>query len=508
MHETNFSLAATTTTGGQEFYSALQAQAQKAVGSIFTGTITPIQYPQQGDFLWYFLSPNQVLNSGTYDYITANVSPGLVPAAAQLSSSGGFANSYVQVISKIAYSLSSADLAAVNRQQGLANTQAQTLIADYQTTFGPITQGQLQLAQAALGFVPNLQDYIISYMMGYIWSGMAQQSKPPLTYTVMAGARNLRDLLPNAPASANVVITDASNYLSIMQPVVVIQSNQQQSSWILAQLRNNTQTPTTTNGGISTQNPYNGQLNPLNVAFGLGSASPASIQNDLNNTGRTISLEMTTSSASGNEINVSVQGQTGFRVGSWLQFAVSGGATYDMSKVVGTSASASVKMTWKGYSMVPISPLAWQQGNNTGWYYADPIAAAVKTGNQDVTNYKFVAPVSPVNLGPFSSGGNFGYLTNLLIANYPDISITYTNADFNSFQESWSENVSGNLSLFGWISLGGFSQGAYGSKYERGATNSTFTVTFSASPQVVSVPQMQQQAYVIGGAIANPGVTS
>jgi hypothetical protein len=160
----------------------------------------------------------------------------------------------------------------------------------------------------------------------------------------------------------------------------------------------------------------------------------------------------------------------------------------------------------RGYSLIPVNTLAWQQATNQGWYYGDPIAQAVANGSKDVTGFKFVAPTG-YNLQAITNGGNFGQLTALLISNYPTITITYTNANYTEFEEHWSESTSGNLSLFGFISLGSFSQGAYGSTYKRGADNSTFTVTFSASPQVVTLPTLMQQAYVIGGAVNNPGVT-
>jgi hypothetical protein len=163
-------------------------------------------------------------------------------------------------------------------------------------------------------------------------------------------------------------------------------------------------------------------------------------------------------------------------------------------------------MTYAGYSLVPVNTLAWQQATNQGWYFGDPIAQAVTNGSKNVTGFKFIAPTG-YNLQSITNGGNFGQLTSLLISNYPTISITYTNANFTEFEQHWSESVSGNLSLFGFISLGSFSQGAYGSSYQRGADNSSFTVTFSASPQVITLPTLMQQAYVIGGAVNNPGVT-
>lgn len=485
-------------TGGAQFYSALQQKAMSAVQSIFRTTLYPVQYPAQGDFMWNWQNPNQVFNNGTYQYIDALVSPGNYPNTIQLSPAGGFANAYVQVLSDIIYSLSSSDQQKLTQAQSNASVQAGTLVSDYQNIFGPITTAQM--AQAG---VQTKQDYIISYVLGQVWSG----ATPPLTYTQMASARNLKALLPKAPMGADQVITDVTVYLNLMQPVNGLSNELQNGAWILQQLTNNAQTPSATNGGMQTFDPNTGStLTGYNEGWAIN-YPVASISNDLQNTGRTISIGMQTSQASGGSVNVSVEGQAGFSIGSWLQFDVGASASYDMSKVQGTSTDASVSITYAGYSIVPMAPSAWQQATNVGFFYGDPIAQAVANGSQDVTGFKFLNP-PPYNLASVSENGNFGLLTALLIANYPTITITYQNANFSSFQQSWNEKVSGNLTLFGFIKLGSFSQGAYGSSYAQGSDNSTFTITFSASPQVSSVPQNQKTAYVIGGAVLNPGATS
>ena len=175
-----------------------------------------------------------------------------------------------------------------------------------------------------------------------------------------------------------------------------------------------------------------------------------------------------------------------------------------MNRTSGTSETADVEIIYDGYTMVPVSPLAWQQGTNVGWYYDDPIAAALKNTMNDDTGYRFISATgSKYNLKPFDQGGNFGFLDYLLISNVPTVKITYTNADYNTFMEKWSTKVSGNLSLFGLISLGSFSAGASGSTVTKGANNSTFTVTFGPSQEILSVPQMQKTAFVIGGGIVN-----
>lgn len=488
----------TDTTGGAQFYSALQAKAMKAVQDTFKSTLYPVQYPAQGDFLWNWQNGNQVLNDGTYQYVNALVTPGQVPGTVALSTGGSFANAYSSVLSSLVFALSSADQAALTRAQSNASAQGGTVVADYQTQYGQITDAQ----RAAAGVSTNL-DYVIGYVLGSVWSG----STTPLTYTQMSQARNLRSLLPNAPAGADQVLTDVSLYLSLMQPVLGLTDQIQNGAWVLRQLVANTQTPTAANGGISTFDPNTGAVLP-GVNVGWKVATPvAQINNDLSNTGRTIDISLTTTQASGSSVNVSVEGQAGFSVGSWLEFTTQAGASYDMSKVSGTSTECSVTISYQGYSMVGVAPTPWQQATNVGFYYPDPIAQAVANEGKDVTGFKFLNP-PPYALGPVAQGGTFGLLTNLLIANYPTITIHYEKADFSSFEQSWDEHVSGNLSLFGFIKLGSFSQGAYGSSYEKGSDDSSFTITFSASPEVTGVPQAQKSAYVIGAAVANPGVTA
>jgi hypothetical protein len=488
----------TSPTGGQQFYSALQEQAMSAVKDTFKSTLYPVQYPAQGDFKWNWQNPNQVFNDATYQYINALVSPGNVANTIALSPGGGFANAYVAVLNDMVFSLSSSDQAKLTQAQSNASVQAGTIVSDYQNAFGTITAAQM----AAAGFQTK-QDYVIGYVLGSQWSG----ANPPLSYSTMASARNLKAMLPKAPAGGDQVITDVTVYLNLMQPVNGFSDELQNGAWTLNQLKANAMYPTALNGGIQTFDPNTGTILPgFNNGWGI-SDPISSINNDLQNTGRTIAIAMTTSKSSGNDLEVNVQGQTGFTIGSWLEFSTEASGGYDMSKTAGTSTDCSVSITYAGYSMVPAAPAAWQQASNSGFYYPDPIAQAVANGSQDVTGFKFLN-TPPYQLGSVASGGNFGLLTNLLIANYPTVEITYTNADYSSFAQSWNEKVSGNLTLFGFIKLGSFSQGAYGSSFTQGSDNSTFTVKFSASPEVTGVPQNLKTAYVIGGAVANPGVTS
>lgn len=485
----------TDTTGGPQFYSAIQAKAMAAVQDTFKSTLYPVQYPAQGDFTWNWQNPNQVFNDSTYQYINALVSPGEVPGTVALSPGGGFANAWVTVINDLVFSLSSADQQALTQAQSNASVQAQTIVTDYQNTYGTITAAQLTSA----GFTTK-QDYVIGYVLGSQWSGSAQ----PLTYSQMASARNLKALLPKAPMGADQIITDVTVYLNLMQPVNGLSDLLQNGTWTLAQLKNNAQSPSAANGGIQTFNPNTGAPVPGFNAGWAVSSPVSSITNDLQNTGRTIEIGLTTSSSSGDELQVNVEGQAGFSVGSWLEFSTEASASYDMSRASGTSTDCSVNISYVGYSLVPAGPAPWQQATNAGFYFPDPVRQAVANTGQDVTGFTFLT-TPPYEMASVASGGNFGVLTDLLITNYPTVTITYQHADYTEFAQKWDEKVSGNLTLFGFIKLGSFSQGAYGSSFTKGSDDSSFTITFSASPEVTSVPQNLKTAYVIGAAVANPG---
>lgn len=496
LNQPNTALADDSVQGGEQFYSELQKKANAAVQQQFKSILYPVQYPSQGDFMWNWQNSSQVFNDFTFQYINARISPGDIDNTIKLSSGGGFANAYVELLNAMQYSLSQADQATLTKAQSNASVQAGTIVADYQTTFGTITDSQLQ----ASGFTTK-PDYVIGYMLGSVWSG----ATPPLSYSTMASARNLNTLLPKAPISADQVISDVTVYLNLMQPVNGLQDQLQNGAWTLQQLKNNTMYPSKSNGGMQTFDPNTGAVNSQydtgwNVPY-----SVSSINNDLQNIGRTISIGMTTSQSSSDQIEVHVEGQAGFKVGSWLTFSTQASGSYDMSNVSGSSTNCSVSITYAGYSMVPAQPTAWKQATNIGFYFADPINQAVANTGRDVTGFKFLNN-PPYNLNALANGGNFGLLTNLLISNYPTIEITYSNANYSKFMESWNQKVSGNLTLFGFIKLGSFSQGAYSSSVTQGSDNSSFKVTFSASPEVTSVPQNQKTAFVIGAAVTNPGV--
>lgn len=490
---------------GEEYYSNLQQRANAAIAGIYNTKITPITFPAQGDFPWFYQNVNQVFNQGTFDYISARVSPGDVEGTAQLTAAGGFPNSYDRVVESIAFTLSTADQATLNKAQENASVQAQSIISTYQGIFGEITQTDMDEAVNALGryAVANKQDYVIAFVMGFIWSGRQAANKPALSWAQMQKARNLRELLPQMPPSGEPVLSEVTVYLNILGPTVSLQDLLNLGGWIRQQLIHNTTQPDEANGGMKTVDPNTGSVSDrYQVGYGI-SSSIASIQNDLESS-RSFELSMSTSQAQGSSLKVSIDGGGGFSVGSLLKFSLGAQFSYDMTEVKGASQDTSVSVKYEGFTMVPTAPTAWQQATNVGWFYGDPIAEAQNNSGRDVTGFKFVSP-PPFDMGPFATGGNFGQIQNLLISKYPTITIHFRQANFEEFQQSFQQEISGNLTLFGFIKLGSFNEGTYFSSFERGASNSEFTVTFQASEQVLSVPDLQKTAFVIGGSFDFPG---
>ena len=107
-------LAAAAASGNQ--YQVLAAAINEQIQLIYHTTITLLQYPSQGNFLWYYENANQVFNNGTFGYLSARVSAGDVAGLAQLSGPGGYPNAYAQLLSQIEYGVSSADVAAHDQQ--------------------------------------------------------------------------------------------------------------------------------------------------------------------------------------------------------------------------------------------------------------------------------------------------------------------------------------------------------------------------------------------------------
>ena len=480
-----------------QLISEITAQINSQVFPLYRKNITPIQLPSQGDFPWFW---NQlgIFNLETFNYISARVSPGNIPGTAKLSSAGGFPNAYHQVLLSIGFKLSSADQERLDAAS--AGAIGQSVVNAYEKTFGAITAEDLRTAATALGYASlGKIDYVMSYIIAYQWSGRKAENLPPLTYSDLTGARDLTSLLNEMPGTGGTVVDAVANYLLQNESISSLLKRVHAGSWTIAQLQKNTSAPTAQNGGMRTINPANGEI-PEAHQVGYSISTPvASIQNELSDKSRIISVRLETSGDSASGLTIRFSGGASASVSSAVEFISDSGSYYNMNTIPGSSTQTTIIIGYEGYSMVPISPTAWQQDTNVGWYYGSPIAQAAKNGNMDVTGFKFMS-TPPFKMGSSSEGGNFGLLLNLLISNRPTITITYTSADFNEFRENWNTTERGSLKLLGASTFGG----SFSSQLRQGTSDSEFSLTFTPESGNLPVSPLQEKAYVIGGVVDYP----
>jgi hypothetical protein len=483
----------------------------KAIANIYHTKITLIM--NNPFFMWYYQNQDQVFNEGTFDYISRRVFPGDCRGTAELSPAGGGPNAYSQVVNDITYSLSTGDWIKIEEAQSKAAVQAQAIVRDYQDAdaFGEITYLILVEAQKNYGewAARTKFDYIITVILGIQWSG----KKDPLTYTEMANAKNLRDLLPQAPNKADKIIEDVSGYLEIMKSVNELLDKVQQGSWEIAQLKNNTMYPSKSNGGMKTVDPITGKVGSMRQPGYTIDRKLEDIQSDLDNEQRIIKVEIHFQEKSQRGKPKSPCRKPAGLTVSMQSFSKKDIIYHDMLKIPGSSQEGSIVIEYRGYSMIPIAPLAWSPDTDTGWYFAKPITEAYINSKNDVTDFVFLGDTG-YNLRSLADGGNFGFLRNLLICKeISGVSLNYKNADFEKFINYWKEysdeegRVNVFLTLFGVIKIGdGSKRFCYPGKVIPGPSNSEFSVIFSAPQGPSKVPLLQRTAYVIGGNFEFPAV--
>lgn len=474
------------------YFGTLQSKADSQIGAIYNISVTPVSEASVGGFNYVWENSSLALNLGTYNYVNGRVVPGAGPA---VSITDSLANDYAQLLRTITFQYSAADAQAINQAATNANSQATSVVSQYTSTYGPITSQMMTQAG-----VTTPIDYVINYVVAQVWSGTAAAKQLPLSLTQMEQARDLGSLLPALPASGADMLPLISTYLGALSSVLPLLNQKNNALSILRVLIANTETPSASNGGITTVDPNNGST-ATHVGYTVNSAV-AQIENDLANTGRTLSVSMSTSQSSSSTVQVSMSASGGFEVpvGWFLGLGGSGGASSNMYSAAGTGTSASVELTFAGFTYVPVTPVLFQEDTLTGWFNASVIGQAARNFGKDATGYTFLNPPQ-WNLG---EGGEFGVLKGVVIANFPTVTINYQTGDWSQFSQQFEQHSSWNVSFLG-IPVASFSESSYQATAQANSESGGFSVTFKPSPEILSVPDLQKQAYVIGCTVGYPG---
>jgi hypothetical protein len=258
--------------------------------------------------------------------------------------------------------------------------------------------------------------------MGYMWSGMMNEKKPPLEFYQMVNEQNLERIFPNMPASASLILLDIIKYFDQYRTIRTIENCLRYNSNILSDAIENVRFPNKKNGGIVTFDPIDGKNYSFCPAYEIG-LSIAEIENALNDIDRTIEINITNFP---DTISKSNQLNEPTFISSFEQSFSLENALENM---------INIKIEYQGYTFIPVSPLSYlenkqeikvnsKQPNSWGWFFENAIDQAIKNSDCKNSGFCFVTP-SPYNLGSLDHGGDFGRISGLLIANLPKITIYY-----------------------------------------------------------------------------------
>jgi hypothetical protein len=172
-------------------YQMLAAAINAQLALLYHTSVTLVQFPSQGNLLWYYQNGDQIFNDGTFGYISARVGPGDAAGLAKLSGPGGYPNAYLQLLSQVEYGVGSADVAAGNqaaiRQAAAGNA---LLTALRQATSTPtVANGGMLTVDPNTGAVSSSCQvgYAVNAALATLSNGL-QAEQPTLTVQVPASS--------------------------------------------------------------------------------------------------------------------------------------------------------------------------------------------------------------------------------------------------------------------------------------------------------------------------------
>ncbi len=465
------------TTQADQIIDALKEQANKILAAALGSTpLSAFNVGAKGNMPYYWQDPSTLkFNQTTYNWIDSNLKAGADPKQFD----GLFTNEYIQALSKVSYSLSSADQTKLNQAHQNTTEQQTAVLNAWQSAFGSLPSGEgMPIDQIAT---------IIA----------TQWAQPATTLTALANSPNLNAALNNTPASGKPVIPVFANWLNAINSVISLENAVTMNQHYLGQALAGVQTPTAANGATETN--AGNTVPTFTVATQL-----ADIVNGLKDASNAINLDMDVERATSSEFQVSISGGTRFSIPvlDLLSVNVGGQASYFSSNIATTDNKTSVSMTFPGVTLVNYGPADYNASTGLNWFWMSPIRDAISNGNKDVSGFKF----SPDPQIDFSDNGPFGYTMGAAISNYPTITIKVTSSQYQEIQQTFEQSASVGISFLG-IPLGiGGKESTYSSKTQVDASSQTVTITLSPPPELVAGNTVDSVGWVLGVQAEYPAV--
>ena len=356
----------------------------------------PLSTAGLGGFPYYWQDPATLqFNADTYRWIISAVNGGANPA--QLS--GLFPNRCITALGSISYSLSNAE------QQRLASASADIQIAQadlltaWKAAFGSTWDGE----------AGRPIDVVVE-TIAKTWANPATDLKS------LVSASDLAAFLPRAPAEAKTggILPVLKAYLAAIAVADRWLDMVSRQNGFLQRARAALQIPTRQNGGLTLNN---GSIVP---AYRVETPL-SSILRGLSNQNASLDAGFIAQRNSSSSISVAYNNEKP-EVGDPTSFlALETGAGEEL---IGTAIAAagkpvSIAARFEGVTRVSFAPMFFDTATLRGWFWTKAIEQAVKQAGPGAGGFGF-SPKPPID---FSPQGQFGWLTGLVIARYPSLSI-------------------------------------------------------------------------------------
>jgi len=450
----------------------LREKAGQLLGSVFDAPLQSFSVGKLGNFPYVWQNPaNLKYSAKTYGWVQA----ALKAKADPVEQAGVFTNQFIHALGSISFSLSSDDQAKLNKAHSDATEQQAAL---------------LQAWQQAFGSIPDT-DVPINDIVGTIASDWA---KPATTLNAMQQTPNLADLLNNTPPGGQPVLPVLADWLNALGGAISLQNAVSMNQGYLRQALRNVQTATADNGGTTLDDKSVVPSYPI-------ATQTADILNGLKATSNAVSVSASVQRTSSSEFRVQASGGTAFSIPvlDFFSLGLGGNASYFQDQIAIESNTIEIEMTFTGVTPVQFGPADFSAATGKNWYYMEPIADAIKNGDQDVTGFKF----SPDPQIDFSASGPFGFLTGLAISNYPSFQITVSGSNYASIEKQFQQSASAKVSFLG-IPLGGASESTYSSSVKTNAASQSVTITLDPPKELVAGNAVDSRGWVLGVQTQHP----
>ncbi|MFA6057574.1 MAG: hypothetical protein WC756_05210 [Taibaiella sp.] len=398
----------------------IATRGEAPIDILGSSPLMPFFSSGMGNFPYYYMDPaNLLFNVLTYNWINTNLANNVAPI---MQGSGLFSNYFLSAISKIIYSLSSTDQAALNAAQANSINQQGALLLQWRTVFGSIP--------VASGGIQSIDQVI--HIICTDWATV------PTDLATLQSAPDISTLLDKTPANAQSIIPYLAAYIKAIDGAATLMSVTSMNNSYLRQALSALQRPSAINGGIVANNqsiyPAYEVTTPLqDIITGLA------------NGGNNIVIDIIITPLSNGQVTVDIEGTENFdaMADDLLSIVLDDDPNYFSTIIAGANSPMHLLLTFNGVTLVNFAPATFDMTSGKNWYWPEVILNAVENGTKNVTGFKF----SPNPGIDFSDKGPFGFITAMAISNLPTIQFTVDNMDSSTIQAKVQRSSTVKISL-------------------------------------------------------------